>query len=257
MRLLEPDGGRILFHDRDLTQIPRGEFRQQRQHLQMVFQDPLSSLNPRKKLATILTDGPAAHGVDRATALVKAGDMLSLVGLHPSAINRFPHEFSGGQRQRINIARALMMEPDVIVADEPVSALDVLVQAQVLELFSALQKRLRLTMVFITHDLRVAAQLCHSVAVMQRGEIVEYGATKDVFSNPQHAYTGNSLPRFPPCSRTLTHETVLFRGPACPSAAAIHGLWPSGQTHRKRGSRHHLGPLTGCLRPDPGTAGGD
>lgn len=189
LRLIEPDAGRILFAGRDFTSIPRGEFRRERQHLQMVFQDPLSSLNPRKRVMTILTDGPLAHGVSRVEAERRAAELIRLVGLEPAALERFPHEFSGGQRQRIGIARALMLEPAVIVADEPVSALDVSVQAQVLELFNDLQRRLRLAMVFITHDLRVAAQLCHSIAVMQRGVIVEYGPTAEVFANPRHAYT--------------------------------------------------------------------
>ena len=189
LRLIEPDAGRILFAGRDLTSIPRAEFRSERQHLQMVFQDPLSSLNPRKRVMTILTDGPLAHGISRVEAERRAAELIRLVGLEPAALERFPHEFSGGQRQRIGIARALMLEPAVIVADEPVSALDVSVQAQVLELFNDLQRRLRLAMVFITHDLRVAAQLCHSIAVMQRGVIVEYGPTREVFANPQHAYT--------------------------------------------------------------------
>ncbi|KAF0228331.1 MAG: peptide/nickel transport system ATP-binding [Beijerinckiaceae bacterium] len=189
VRLIEPDAGRILFRGRDLMTISSGSFRSERKHLQMVFQDPLSSLNPRKRVRAILTDGPVAHGESRAVAEVRAAELIRLVGLTPAALERFPHEFSGGQRQRIGIARALMMEPDVIVADEPVSALDVSVQAQVLELFNELQQRLRLAMVFITHDLRVAAQLCHTVAVMQRGRIVEYGPTASVFADPQHAYT--------------------------------------------------------------------
>ena len=189
VRLIEPDAGRILFRGRDLMAIPSGDFRSERKHLQMVFQDPLSSLNPRKRVLTILTDGPVAHGESRAGAEIRAAELIRLVGLEPAALERFPHEFSGGQRQRIGIARALMMEPDVIVADEPVSALDVSVQAQVLDLFNELQQRLRLAMVFITHDLRVAAQLCHTIAVMQRGRIVEYGPTAEVFADPQHDYT--------------------------------------------------------------------
>ena len=189
VRLIEPDSGRILFRGRDLMAIPSGAFRSERKHLQMVFQDPLSSLNPRKRVRTLLTDGPMAHGATRAEVEARAAELIRLVGLEPAALDRFPHEFSGGQRQRIGIARALMMEPDVIVADEPVSALDVSVQAQVLDLFNELQRRLRLAMVFITHDLRVAAQLCHTIAVMRRGEIVEYGPTADVFADPQHEYT--------------------------------------------------------------------
>ena len=163
----------------------------------MIFQDPLSSLNPRKRIRTILTDGPAAHGVSREEAEKHAAELLSIVGLSPSALDRFPHEFSGGQRQRIGIARALMLHPDVIVADEPVSALDVSVQAAVLDLLNDLQQRMKLALVFITHDLRVAAQLCHSVAVMQRGVVVEYGPTARVFADPKHDYTKRLLAAIP------------------------------------------------------------
>lgn len=196
VRLVEPDSGEILFHGQDMMKLPREAFRAKRKALQMIFQDPLSSLNPRKRIRTILTDGPVAHGVDRATAERRAKELLDYVGL-PAAFDRFPHEFSGGQRQRIGIARALMLDPEVIVADEPVSALDVSVQAQVLDLLNELQRKMNLALVFITHDLRVAAQLCHRVAVMHRGQIVEYGKTSDIFANPQHAYTCQLLAAIP------------------------------------------------------------
>ena len=209
VRLIEPDAGHILFHGQDMMALEKDAFRAKRKVLQMIFQDPLSSLNPRKRIRTILTDGPAAHGVPRAESEKRAADLLALVGLTPAAMDRFPHEFSGGQRQRIGIARALMMDPEVIVADEPVSALDVSVQAQVLELINDLQKKMKLALVFITHDLRVAAQLCHTIAVMQRGVVVEYGPTAEVFANPQHAYTrqllaaipGQHLDQSPPSTR--------------------------------------------------------
>jgi peptide/nickel transport system ATP-binding protein len=197
VRLIEPDQGAIAFVGQNLLDMPRRAFRHERRRIQMVFQDPLSSLNPRKRVRTILTDGPVAQGESRAEAEARAAELISLVGLEPSALERFPHEFSGGQRQRIGIARALMMRPDVIVADEPVSALDVSVQAQVLELFADLQRRMNLTLVFITHDLRVAAQLCHRVAVMQQGEIVEYGATAEIFVSPRHPYTQQLLAAIP------------------------------------------------------------
>ena len=197
VRLVEPDSGEILFHGQDMMQLPRDTFRAKRKALQMIFQDPLSSLNPRKRIRTILTDGPLAHGIDRVTAEARAADLMRYVGLGEAALDRFPHEFSGGQRQRIGIARALMLDPEVIVADEPVSALDVSVQAQVLELLNELQRTMNLALVFITHDLRVAAQLCHRVAVMHRGQIVEYGETAQIFADPQHPYTRQLLAAIP------------------------------------------------------------
>ena len=197
VRLVEPDSGEILFHGQDMMQLPRKTFREKRKALQMIFQDPLSSLNPRKRIRTILTDGPVAHGVDRASAELRAAELMRYVGFTDAALDRFPHEFSGGQRQRIGIARALMLDPEVIVADEPVSALDVSVQAQVLDLLNELQRTMNLALVFITHDLRVAAQLCHRVAVMHRGQIVEYGETAAIFANPQHAYTRQLLAAIP------------------------------------------------------------
>jgi ABC-type oligopeptide transport system ATPase subunit len=145
----------------------------------------------------IIADGPVAHGEPRATARRRAADLLALVQLDPGAARRYPHEFSGGQRQRIGIARALAMEPELLIADEPVSALDVSVQAQILALLEELRHRLGLTMLFITHDLRVAAQICDHVAVMRKGEIVEQGRTGAVFANPRHDYTRALLDSIP------------------------------------------------------------
>ncbi len=163
----------------------------------MVFQDPFASLNPRRRVGDIIAEGPVTHGVERGEALARARDLLRLVQLDPGAMDRYPHEFSGGQRQRIGIARALAMEPELLIADEPVSALDVSVQAQVLALLADIRARLGLTMLFITHDLRVAAQVCDRIAVMQRGAIVEQGPTAEVFGNPQHAYTRQLLDSIP------------------------------------------------------------
>ncbi|TCO70085.1 ABC transporter ATP-binding protein [Rhodovulum euryhalinum] len=196
-RLLEADTGAVEVNGKDLLACSPRELREMRRHIQMVFQDPMASLNPRKRVQDIIAQGPIVHGTDPATARARARDLLELVELSPAAATRFPHEFSGGQRQRIGIARALAMEPKVIVADEPVSALDVSVQAQVLKLLADLRDRLHLSLLFVTHDLRVAAQLCDRVIVMQKGEIVESGVTADLFADPRHPYTQQLLASIP------------------------------------------------------------
>jgi peptide/nickel transport system ATP-binding protein len=165
------------------------DFRATRQKIQIIFQDPFRSLNPRRSVGASIIEGPMNFGLSLEEAKARAYELIELVGLKPDAFKRFPHQFSGGQRQRLSIARALAMQPDVIVADEPVSALDVSVQAQVLELLEEIKQKFGLAMLFITHDLRVAAQVCDNIAVMQRGEIVETGRTIDIFNAPQHEYT--------------------------------------------------------------------
>ncbi len=180
--LIEIDGQRI-------SGRTRAELRPFRKHVQMVFQDPYASLNPRQRVGDIIALGPMLNGVSREQAIAEARELLHLVGLKPDAVDRYPHEFSGGQRQRIGIARALAVKPKLIVADEPVSALDVSVQKQVLELLNDLRKSFGLSMLFITHDLRVAATVCEEIAIMQRGEIVERGATAEIFATPSHPYT--------------------------------------------------------------------
>jgi len=157
--------------------------------MQMVFQDPYGSLNPRRKVGQLIAEGPIIHGQDAAIATRRALELLELVGLDPKSADRFPHEFSGGQRQRIGLARALALDPAILVADEPVSALDVSVQAQVLRLIADIRARFGLSVLFITHDLRVASQVCDSVAVMRNGEIVEMGAVQQIYADPQHPYT--------------------------------------------------------------------
>jgi len=182
------DSGRIFFKGRSL--LPgAGLMREAQGRIQMVFQDPNASLNPRHRIGPALAAGPIAQGLPRAEAEARVRDLLQLVGLGPEAAERYPHEFSGGQRQRICIARALAMQPELLVADEPVSALDVSVQAQVLKLFAEVRERFQLAMVFITHDLRVAGEMCDEIAVMQRGCIVEHGPTAEVLGRPQHPYT--------------------------------------------------------------------
>ncbi|MGE7415132.1 ABC transporter ATP-binding protein [Methylobacterium tarhaniae] len=197
MRLIEPDAGRVRLGETDLTGLKGEALRQARSRIQMVFQDPFASLNPRRSVGKIIADGPVAHGVAPAEAMERARRLLSLVGLDEKALERFPHEFSGGQRQRIGIARALALEPEVLVADEAVSALDVSVQAQVLALLEDLKARLGLSMLFITHDLRVAAQICDRIAVMRQGEIVELKTASALFANPEHPYTRALLDAVP------------------------------------------------------------
>ena len=197
IRLIEPDAGSIRLGGVDLSLLSRRQLRPHRKHIQMVFQDPFGSLNPRLTVVQLIAQGPMTHGVPKDAALAIARDLLKLVRLDPAAADRFPHEFSGGQRQRIGIARALALKPDVLVADEPVSALDVSVQAQVLHLLADIRDRLQLTMLFITHDLRVAAQVCDEIAVMRHGEILERGPTMDVFTDPQHPYTRELLAAVP------------------------------------------------------------
>jgi peptide/nickel transport system ATP-binding protein len=197
MRLIEPDQGTVRVGDIDFTATNGRALRQARRRIQMIFQDPFASLNPRRKVGNIITDGPIAHGVAPMTARQRAAELLGLVGLNASAMERYPHEFSGGQRQRIGIARALALEPEIVVADEAVSALDVSVQAQVLNLLEDLKARLGLSMLFITHDLRVAAQICDRIAVMQRGALVELKPTAVLFSAPEHPYTRELLAAVP------------------------------------------------------------
>jgi peptide/nickel transport system ATP-binding protein len=197
VRLTDADDGEVRLDGTDLLSLSRREMLPYRKRLQMVFQDPFASLNPRLTVDRLIAQGPMVHGAKPEDALARARELLDLVGLDPRAADRYPHEFSGGQRQRIGVARALALDPELLVADEPVSALDVSVQAQVLRLLSEIRERFHLTMLFITHDLRVAAQVCDSVAVMQSGEIVEYGSTKDIFMNPQHPYTHELLDAVP------------------------------------------------------------
>jgi peptide/nickel transport system ATP-binding protein len=197
VNLVKPEEGAIRYHDTDLRRLMRRHWKPYRKRIQMVFQDPFASLNPRRRVGDIIAEGPMAHGMARAAALRRADELLALVQLDAGAAERFPHEFSGGQRQRIGIARALALEPELLIADEPVSALDVSVQAQILALLEDLRQRLGLTMLFITHDLRVAAQVCGRVAVMQRGVIVEQGRTAEVFAAPRHPYTRSLLESIP------------------------------------------------------------
>jgi peptide/nickel transport system ATP-binding protein len=189
VRLIQPSAGEIRLAGEDLARMRTGELRPLRRRVQIIFQDPYRSLNPRRSVGEAIIEGPLNYGVPREQALERARRLLELVRMDPGVLDRYPHQFSGGQRQRICIARALAMEPELLVADEAVSALDVSVQAQVLALLAEIRTRLDLAMLFITHDLRVAAQVCDRVAVMQEGRIVEYGPAREVFLSPRHDYT--------------------------------------------------------------------
>ncbi|MEJ6709924.1 MAG: ABC transporter ATP-binding protein [Amylibacter sp.] len=189
VRLIDPNAGEILIDGKDIAGLSQKALRPVRKDVQIVFQDPYRSLNPRRSVGKSIVEGPMNFGVSKADAYKRARDLMEIVGLSPNALDRYPHQFSGGQRQRICIARALAMEPDVLIADEAVSALDVSVQAQVLELLDQVRKDFDLAMLFITHDLRVAAQICDRIMVMKLGEVVEQGPTASVYANPQHEYT--------------------------------------------------------------------
>jgi peptide/nickel transport system ATP-binding protein len=197
IKLLDTDGGRILFEGRDIAALKEVEFRSLRPRIQMIFQDPFASLNPRSTVGHILTVGPVAHGMPYAKARDEAKALLAHVGLDAGAFDRYPHEFSGGQRQRIGIARALMFKPKLLIADEAVSALDVSIQAQILQLLDQIQRETGVSMIFITHDLRVASQICDEIAVMQKGRIVEHGPPSQIFLAPQSAYTRELVAAIP------------------------------------------------------------
>ncbi|HEV3102473.1 MAG TPA: ABC transporter ATP-binding protein [Candidatus Dormibacteraeota bacterium] len=188
-RLIAPSTGAIRVNDIDIAPLRERQLRPYRRRVQVVFQDPYRSLNPRRTVGATIVEGPMNFGLAGGEALRRARSLLALVGLSPDVLDRYPHQFSGGQRQRIAIARALAMEPEILIADEAVSALDVSVQAQVLELLDDVKRRFDLAVLFITHDLRVAAQICDRIMVMEKGIVVEEGATLRVYTAPQHPYT--------------------------------------------------------------------
>jgi oligopeptide transport system ATP-binding protein len=211
LRLIEPTGGEVIFDGRDVLKLSRGDLRRARRDMQIVFQDPYSSLNPRMRVAEIVEEPLVIHKLgSTAERRARVMELFELVGLNPDHLARYPHEFSGGQRQRIGVARALALNPSLIIADEPVSALDVSVQAQVVNLLMDLQARLKLTYLFIAHDLRLVEHICGRVAVMYLGRIVEMGETARLFAAPQHPYTRALLSAIPvPDPDAPRHRIVL------------------------------------------------
>lgn len=195
--LEQADGGSAIVGGDEIVGMSRKDWRPLRSRVQMVFQDPFASLNPRTKVGDIIARGAILNGQTPQSAMAQARKLLGLVGLDAKAAERYPHEFSGGQRQRIGIARALAVKPEILIADEPVSALDVSVQKQVLDLLDDLRRQFNLTMLFITHDLRVAAHVCEEIVVLKNGTIVERGMTAEIFGNPQHEYTRTLLASVP------------------------------------------------------------
>jgi len=198
LRLIDPTGGEIRFDGRELVKLGRGEMRALRRQMQIIFQDPYSSLNPRMTVGAIIGEPLAIHGVSAGKERrERVAELLRVVGLDPAYANRYPHQFSGGQRQRIGIARALAVHPDFIVADEPVSALDVSVQAQVVNLLQDLQEKFGLTYLFISHGLAVVKHVSTHVGVMYLGKLVERASAKEIYENPLHPYTQALLEAIP------------------------------------------------------------
>ena len=228
LRLLDPTAGQILYKGRDLATLSQAEMRPLRRDLQIIFQDPYASLNPRMNVEQLVGEPLAVHELrpknERRDRVV---ELLELVGLTPAALTRYPHEFSGGQRQRIGIARALAVEPEFIVCDEPISSLDVSIQAQIINLLTELQEKLNLTYLFIAHDLRVVEFISHRIAIMYLGRVVESGPATEIVTNPRHPYTQALLSAIPVPDPKVKRERIMLEGDVPspinpPSGCAFH-----------------------------------
>jgi oligopeptide transport system ATP-binding protein len=261
LQLHRPTSGTVLFEGTDLTQLGADELRRRRRHVQIIFQDPYASLNPRMTVAQAIGEPILAHGLrkTRAEALDRVNELLELVGLHTSFASRYPHEFSGGQRQRIGIARALAVEPEFIVCDEPVSALDVSIQAQVINLLEDLQARLGLTYLFIAHGLSVVKHISNRVAVMYLGKIVEMADSEDLYRRPLHPYTRALLSAVPiPDPQVEKHrKRIILSGDVPspinpPSGCRFHTRCPiAAERCRKEEpvlAEHAPGHVSACWR---------
>jgi oligopeptide transport system ATP-binding protein len=221
LRLIEPSEGSVRFMGQELTLLPEGQLRAMRRHMQMVFQDPYASLNPRMTIGEVLEEPLIVHQLhDRATRKRKVAEALDMVGLNPAYAARHPHEFSGGQRQRVGIARAIITRPKLVVADEAVSALDVSIQAQILNLLKDLQRDFGLTYLFIAHDLAVVRSMSDRIAVMQSGKIVEEGPAEEVYEKPGHEYTKKLLTSVPVPDPRLMRERKAERRRVASAAAS-------------------------------------
>jgi oligopeptide/dipeptide ABC transporter ATP-binding protein len=211
---IRPDGGSVLYAGRDITKVSDKELLPYRQKIQMVFQDPYSSLNPRKTIGAAIAEPLVAHGIEKNGRELKrqAMEILTTVGLADFHYDRYPHEFSGGQRQRIGFARSLILRPELLIADEPVSALDVSIQAQILNMMEFLQEKFGLTYIFITHDLGVVRHICNRVGVMYLGKFVEVAEVEELFENPLHPYTDALLSAVPVPDPEMSRKRILLEG---------------------------------------------
>jgi oligopeptide/dipeptide ABC transporter ATP-binding protein len=260
MRLLEPTDGRIAFGGKDISSIGRSEMRPLRREMQMVFQDPFASLNPRKRIAQIIGGPLQMHGVPRGEIEQRTADLMQRVGLAREHVNRFPHEFSGGQRQRIGIARALALEPKLVVLDEPVSALDVSIQAQIINLLDELQDEFGLTYLFVAHDLSVVRHVSDRIAVMYLGKIMELSPSEELYTKPIHPYTAALLSAIPVPDprRNRERERIVVGGEPPspvdpPSGCVFHTRCPRARERCKvevpRLSEYPGGHVAACHYP--------